>query len=123
MRFAQTSLRLLTVSALLAASVCAAGDDARVQPAQVDKGVRSVPAYPVIWPEMPPGPNKDVYLANCVTCHSQLYVLMQPGFSRATWTAEVDKMKKSYGAQIQDSQMPAIVDYLVSVRGIKPDKK
>ena len=71
--------------------------DGKVEPAQVAYGVRSVSAYPVIWPEMPAGPNKDVYLNNCVTCHSQYYVLMQPPFSRKVWTAEVEKMKKTYG--------------------------
>ncbi|HSZ54573.1 MAG TPA: hypothetical protein VK797_02865 [Tepidisphaeraceae bacterium] len=114
---------LAMTAALCAACLCAAGGDSKVQPAQVENGVRSVPAYPVIWPEMPPGPNKDVYLSNCVACHSQLYVLMQPPFPRATWIAEVDKMKKTYGAQIQDAQMPLIVDYLVSIRGAAPSAK
>jgi cytochrome c5 len=91
--------------------------DAAVQPAQVADGVRSVPAYPVVWPDMPNGPGKDIYLANCVTCHSQLYVLMQPNFPRKTWQAEVEKMKKTYGALIDDKNMPSIVDYLMSFRG------
>ena len=101
-------------------SMVAAQENSKPQPAQVVNGVYSVPAYPVLWPEMPPGPNKDVYESNCVTCHSQLYVLMQPDFSRATWTSEVEKMKKSYGAPIEDAKIPLIVDYLVSVRGAKP---
>jgi mono/diheme cytochrome c family protein len=92
-------------------------NDTPVQPAQVADGVRSVPAYPVLWPEMPEHPAKNIYLANCVTCHSQLYVLMQPPFPRKTWQAEVEKMKKSYGAPIDDANMPQIVDYLMSVRG------
>lgn len=112
----------IVLSACLVLRLGAASDvpatDTRIEPAQVVDGVRSVPAYPVIWPEMPAGPNKDVYLNNCVTCHSQYYVLMQPPFSRKVWTAEVDKMKKTYGAAIDDKVMPQIVDYLVSVRGI-----
>src|SRR5579862_9252627 len=75
----------------------------KVEMSREANGVVSVPAYPIVWPEMPNGPSKDVYLANCVTCHSQLYVLMQPPFPRKTWTAEVEKMKKSYGAQIEDA--------------------
>lgn len=101
----------------LAPTSDAPAKDPKVQPAQVADGVRSVPAYPVLWPEMPAGPNKDVYLNACVTCHSQLYVLMQPRFSRKVWTAEVDKMKKTYGAQFDDKAMPQIVDYLVAIRG------
>lgn len=100
-----------------APSAAPASKDPAVQPAQVKDGVRSVPAYPILWPDMPAGPNKDVYLANCVTCHTQEYVLMQPNFSRKVWTAEVEKMKKSYGAPIDDAKMPQIVEYLLSFRG------
>lgn len=113
---------MIVVTALLSLRLVAASDapqkDVKVEPAKVVDGVRSVPAYPVLWPEMPAGPNKDVYLNNCVTCHSQLYVLMQPPFSRKVWTAEVEKMKKTYGAAIDDKVMPQIVDYLVSIRGV-----
>ena len=116
----------IAATALASAALVSAQKDAsppsdpHVQPAQVVNGVRSVPAYPVLWPEMPAGPNKDIYLANCVTCHSQLYVLTQPPFTRKVWTAEVDKMKKSYGAPIDDANMPKIVDYLVAVHGPAP---
>jgi hypothetical protein len=124
MRLKRFRLWVLLPVGIIAACVCGASDNPKVQPAEVVNGVRSVPAYPVIWPDMPPGPNRDVYYANCVACHSQIYVLMQPPFPRATWTAEVDKMKKSYGAQIEDAQMPRIVDYLVSIRGAaSPAKK
>lgn len=119
----QLTICVLWCVAIAAAGIGAAGDQAKLQPAQVENGVRSVPAYPVVWPEMPPGPNRDLYLANCVTCHSQLYVLMQPPFPRATWIAEVDKMKKTYGAQMEDKNMPPIVDYLVSIRGTPPAAK
>ena len=88
-----------------------------VEPAQVSNGMRSVPAYPVLWPEMPDKPGRDIYLANCVQCHSQYYVLMQPNFPRKTWQAEVEKMKKTYGGPIDDAVMPKIVDYLMAVRG------
>ena len=108
---------LLPLPLCLLAAAPAPSKDPKVEPAQVVDGVRSIPTLPVLWPEMPPGPNKNVYLANCVTCHSQRYVLMQPPFSRKTWTAEVQKMKKPYGAMIDDKVMPQIVDYLVAIRG------
>jgi cytochrome c5 len=112
----------MVLASLLVLGIAAAADgptkDSKVEPATVVDGVRSVPNYPVIWPEMPAGPNKDVYLNNCVACHSQYYVLMQPPFSKKVWTAEVEKMKKTYGAMIDDKVMPQIVDYLVSIRGM-----
>ncbi|HSU69174.1 MAG TPA: hypothetical protein VLJ39_19980 [Tepidisphaeraceae bacterium] len=91
--------------------------DPDVQPAKVTEGVRSIVLPSMPAPEMPEGPGKNVYTANCIICHSQRYVTMQPAFPRKTWQAEVEKMKKVYGAPIQDAQMPQIVDYLMSVRG------
>lgn len=121
MRNSIFSILSLVALTMAASRVAPASDaplkDPKVEPAQVADGVRSVPAYPVVWPDMPAGPDKDVYLANCVTCHSQRYVLTQPPFSRKVWTAEVDKMKKSYGAPIDDKVMPQIVNYLVLIRG------
>lgn len=121
MRINNPLIGTITLASLLVLGVAIAADgpakDSKVQPATVADGVRSVPQYPVIWPEMPAGPNKDLYLANCVTCHSQYYVLMQPPFSRKIWTAEVEKMKKTYGAMIDDKAMPPIVDYLYTIRG------
>ena len=115
-----TSIAIVAATCVRAGSRAAATQGAKPQPAEIVDGVYSVPPYPVFWPEMPPGVNKDVYLANCVACHSQLYVLSQPPFSRATWTREVQKMKESYGAPIEDAKIPLIVDYLVSIRGDKP---
>jgi sulfite dehydrogenase len=47
-------------------------------------------------------------------CHSADYVLTQPtGMPRSFWEAEVNKMKKVFGAPLPDDQMASIVDYLV----------
>ena len=55
---------------------------------------------------------------HCMTCHSAQYVLTQPPMSpRAYWDATVKKMKKPFGAQIPDQDVPAIVDYLVKTYG------
>ncbi len=69
---------------------------------------------------MPPGPGLEAYNANCVICHTNRYVLMQPKFSRKTWEAEVTKMVNVYGAPIADAAQKEIVEYLMAVRG-KPD--
>ena len=122
-----SGVRLLPVLALLVAG-CASSSRTvpnapPVEQAKVADGVRSVSVYPIIWPDMPAGPNRNLYLANCVACHSQLYVLTQPPFSRKVWTSEVQKMKQSYGAAIEDANIPPIVDYLVAIRGTEAQAK
>ena len=68
-------------------------------------------------PDLPPGPHQDVFATQCVICHSPRYVLNQPAFPRKTWTAEVHKMVKGYGAPIDPQQEREIVDYLVAWHG------
>jgi hypothetical protein len=59
----------------------------------------------------------------CVTCHSADYVKYQPGtLTRANWTAEVTKMKKTYGAPIPDEAINPIADYLVKTYGAERAK-
>jgi hypothetical protein len=66
---------------------------------------------------MPDAPGRDAFLSGCRTCHSPRYVLDQPPLARKTWQAEVDKMRATYGAPLVATDVPVIVDYLVSVRG------
>ena len=68
-------------------------------------------------PDLPPGPGQDVFATQCVICHSPRYVLNQPAFPRKTWTAEVHKMVKAYGAPIAPEQEKEIVAYLVTWHG------
>ena len=68
-------------------------------------------------PDLPPGPGQRVFATQCVICHSPRYVLNQPVFPRKTWTAEVHKMVKGYGAPIAPEQEKEIVNYLVSWHG------
>jgi sulfite dehydrogenase (cytochrome) subunit B len=68
-------------------------------------------------PDLPPGPGQDVFATQCVICHSARYVLNQPAFPRKTWTAEVHKMVKGYGAPILPQQETEIVNYLVTWHG------
>src|SRR5260370_24865763 len=68
-------------------------------------------------PDLPPGPGQDEFATQCVICHSPRYVLNQPAFPRKTWTAEVHKMVKGYGAPIDPVQQIEIVNYLVSWHG------
>jgi mono/diheme cytochrome c family protein len=64
-----------------------------------------------------PGPNVEVVQNNCSACHSADYVATQPRgpkFKKDFWQAEVTKMIKVYGAQIEDSDVPKIVEYLAT---------
>lgn len=72
---------------------------------------------PTVDTPMPADPPPPPALASCQICHTPRYFLTQPKFSRKTWTAEVDKMKKVYGAPLSDDQVGPIVDYLVTIRG------
>jgi cytochrome c551/c552 len=55
---------------------------------------------------------------NCMTCHSVHYIQSQPSTSpRGYWEATVKKMKKPFGAQFPDADIPDIVDYLVKTYG------
>jgi len=50
----------------------------------------------------------------CNTCHSTRYITMQPPLPTDTWTAEVNKMAKAYGASIPDDATQKIIHYLQS---------
>jgi mono/diheme cytochrome c family protein len=80
-------------------------------------GVRSITLPATDMPAMPPGPGMATFMSACVLCHTPRYVLMQPPFPKKTWMAEVDKMKKVYGAPILEDQVEPLVSYLVAIRG------
>jgi cytochrome c553 len=64
-----------------------------------------------------PGPNLEAVQNNCTACHSADYVSTQPEgpkYKKDFWQAEVTKMIKLYGAPIDESDVPKIVDYLAS---------
>jgi cytochrome c5 len=67
----------------------------------------------------PPGPGADVANANCLACHSVGMVMNQPVLPRAAWEAEVNKMRSAFKAPVQASDVAAITDYLVSIKGPK----
>jgi hypothetical protein len=51
----------------------------------------------------------DVY---CNTCHSPIYITMQPPLSADAWAAEVTKMRKTFGADIPDEVAQKVTQYL-----------
>lgn len=63
-------------------------------------------------------PGYQLVQKNCMTCHSAQYPATQPpSLNRAYWEATVKKMKKPFGAQFDDADIPAMVDYLVKTYG------
>jgi sulfite dehydrogenase (cytochrome) subunit B len=80
-------------------------------------------AVPVVYklPEetaaLKSGPNLDVVKNNCTGCHSADYINTQPQNVKSKkdfWQAEVTKMIKTYGAPINEADVPKIVEYLAA---------
>jgi hypothetical protein len=62
-----------------------------------------------------PGPGADVTGAQCSTCHSSDYIVMNSIFLTPDgWKAEVTKMRTAFGAPIDDSTAAEIVSYLAA---------
>jgi sulfite dehydrogenase (cytochrome) subunit B len=69
-------------------------------------------------PALQPGPGADLASGQCLICHSAEYITTQPpGKPLAFWKAEVEKMRKVYGAPIQDDQINPIAEYLARSYG------
>lgn len=86
--------------------------------------VQPAPAIKSTTVELPSGDrlfagdsSADAINNNCLACHSADMVLNQPALSRSTWESEVHKMIKVYRAPIDETDVPAIVDYLVKTKG------
>ena len=64
------------------------------------------------------GPGAQAFQANCGTCHSLDYVVMNsPFLDRAGWDASVKKMINAFGAPISAEDAQAITDYLAQNYG------
>jgi sulfite dehydrogenase (cytochrome) subunit B len=68
---------------------------------------------------LPPGPGAETANARCLTCHSAGMVLNQPNLSAAAWTAEVNKMRVVFKANLDPNDVPVIAAYLFSIKGAK----
>jgi mono/diheme cytochrome c family protein len=78
--------------------------------------LRSI-TLPHFEPELPIKPGRREFIAACASCHSPRYITMQPPFPRHQWEETVAKMVKTYGAPVDEEQIHAIVDYLMSING------
>jgi cytochrome c5 len=68
---------------------------------------------------LPAGPGQATAQNNCLTCHSAGMIMTQPRMPKAAWAAEVAKMRSVYKAPVDETDVPAIVDYLTAVKGPK----
>jgi sulfite dehydrogenase (cytochrome) subunit B len=65
-----------------------------------------------------PGAGQDLTEARCAACHTLNYIRMNsPFLNEAGWTAEVTKMRKVFGAPMEDAEASAIIAYLVAQYG------
>jgi hypothetical protein len=67
----------------------------------------------------PGGADAEAINNNCMACHSAGMVLNQPNLTRTAWQQEVEKMRAQYKAPVDEKDVPAIVAYLASHKGVK----
>ena len=61
-----------------------------------------------------PGPNVETAQV-CTGCHSADYIRTQPPHrGRAAWTETVTKMRKVFGAPVEEEDVGKIIDYLTA---------
>jgi len=77
-----------------------------------DGSTYAVAAYSAFPIQLADGPGRGETQISCNTCHTVRYITMQPPLPAATWDAEVQKMIKTYGAQISDADAQKIIQYL-----------
>lgn len=70
----------------------------------------------------PAGPGAEQIDVNCRACHSPSMVLTQPPLSHEEWVKVIDKMRTTYKAAINESDVPMILAYLdeYSARQLAP---
>lgn len=70
-----------------------------------------------------PGPNVELAVTFCLTCHSAEYISYQPPMDRAFWKGSVDKMRQKFGAPIPEDQVEKLADYLAAAYGKPAESK
>jgi cytochrome c1 len=71
-------------------------------------------AYPSFRPPLAAGEGARELNNYCNRCHSPRYIVMQPVLPAGTWSDEVNKMIKTYGAPVPDDAAQKIIAYLQS---------
>lgn len=78
---------------------------------------------PVSTSAFPPGPGSELS-GKCLICHSAGMVLQQPAMSADQWRKEIIKMRKVYGAPLQDADIEPLTAYMtwLNARTQRPDR-
>jgi cytochrome c5 len=100
---------------VLSASISFA-QDAPPKPASSADTVHAI-TLPDIPAELKDGDGKVLTESHCNICHSLDYIIMQPKFTQAQWTATVNKMIKTYGAPLSQEDAEKIIQYLSAQYG------
>ncbi len=108
--------KLLILTTVFLTAVLAYAQDRELKNHGSTSTTRSI-TLPVIYPELKPGEGKEKVDTLCNICHSTDYITMQPKFSKAVWTTEVDKMIKVMGAPINGEDARVIINYLAANYG------
>lgn len=107
------AIELLMPAALLGLAVTAPGFAAE----RLGKVSIELPRETV---QLMPGPGLETATKNCTACHSADYIYMQPPLSKEQWRGSITKMKKVFGAPINEADIDTLVNYLMSQNG-KPE--
>ena len=65
-----------------------------------------------------PGAGSELANGQCLVCHSVEYVTTQPPLPATFWTAEVKKMRDTFGASLSEAQVQPLVAYLTRNYGV-----
>jgi hypothetical protein len=109
---------LLFSATLLVAGGAAAYFSIRAQVPDASRPDETIPTttMTVGEVEIPPGPHREVFQANCVICHSAVLPLGQPVLTQKQWGDVVHKMADAYGAPINKDDEARIVEYMMVVQ-------
>ena len=71
--------------------------------------------------ELPAGPNKDVVVRACSSCHDLDMVFDAAGQTREGWSGTIEEMT-GYGLQVSAAERAQILEYLTSFLGPEAKK-
>jgi hypothetical protein len=86
---------------------------------QVDAATRTI-ELPAETAQLKPStlPGYSIARGKCAICHSLDYILYQPPkMTQAQWTAEAQKMQRSYGAPLDAEEIRLVGIYLATIYG------
>ena len=98
---------------------CLAAASSYVLLGQVDAATKTI-KLPAETAQLQPSalPGYPIAAGKCVICHSVDYILYQPPhMTQAQWTAEAQKMQRSYGAPLDADEIKLVGIYLATVYG------